>query len=148
MSNTAVEGLTTTVKGRVVNRGDAEYDEARALYNAMIDKHPAAIAYCVDESDVAAAIGFARSRGLPLAVRCGGHNGAGSASVDDGLVIDLSAMNAIDVDPAARIAARARRCEARSSSTLRRTSTGSRSRPGSSRRRASAGSRSAAVSAT
>ena len=104
MSNTAVEGLATTVKGRVVNRGDAEYDEARALYNAMIDKHPAAIAYCVDESDVAAAIGFARSRGLPLAVRCGGHNGAGSASVDDGVVIDLSAMNAIDVDSSSRVA--------------------------------------------
>jgi FAD/FMN-containing dehydrogenase len=102
MSNTAVGGLTEAVKGRVVNRGDAGYDEARALYNAMIDKQPAAIAYCVDDSDVAAAIGFARSRGLPLAVRCGGHNGAGSASVDDGVVIDLSPMNAIGVDPSSR----------------------------------------------
>ena len=103
MAISALEGLTATVKGRVVERGDSGYDDARALYNAMIDKHPAAIVYCVDEADVAAAIGFARERGLRLAVRCGGHNGAGLASVDDGLVIDLSAMNEITVDPGARM---------------------------------------------
>src|SRR5882757_10153497 len=103
MATSALEGLTTAVKGRVVERGDAGYDEARALYNAMIDKHPAAIAYCVDEADVVGAIGFARERGLRLAVRCGGHNGAGLASVDDGLVIDLSAMNDVTVDPAAKM---------------------------------------------
>ena len=68
----------------------------------MIDKHPAAIAYCVDEADVVAAIGFARERGLRIAVRCGGHNGAGLGSVDDGLIIDLSSMNDVTVDPAAR----------------------------------------------
>jgi len=87
----------------VVERGGSGYDEARALYNAMIDKHPAAIAYCVDDADVAAAIGFARERGLRLAVRCGGHNGAGLASVDDGLVIDLSSMNDVKVDASARM---------------------------------------------
>ena len=102
MAISALEGLTAAVKGRVVERGESGYDEARALYNAMIDKHPAAIAYCVDETDVAAAIGFARERGLRLAVRCGGHNGAGLASVDDGLVIDLSSMNDVTVDPSAR----------------------------------------------
>ena len=68
----------------------------------MIDKHPVAIAYCVDDADVAAAIGFARERGVRLAVRGGGHNGAGLGSVDDGLVIDLSSMNEVTVDPAAR----------------------------------------------
>ena len=102
MAISSVEGLGAAVKGRVVERGDAGYDEARALYNAMIDKHPAAVAYCVDEADVSAAIRFATERGLRIAVRCGGHNGAGLASVDDGLIIDLSAMNNVTVDPAAR----------------------------------------------
>jgi len=91
------------VRGRVVTSGDADYDESRSLFNAMIDKRPAAIAYCVDEQDVAAAIGFARERGLRLAVRGGGHNGGGLGSVDDGLVIDLSQMSEITVDPGARM---------------------------------------------
>jgi FAD/FMN-containing dehydrogenase len=98
------EGLSAAVKGRVVQRGDAGYDEARALYNAMIDKRPAAIAYCEDEADVSAAIGFARDRGLRIAVRSGGHNGGGLGSVDDGLVIDLSSMNEVTVDEQARLA--------------------------------------------
>ena len=99
----SVGGLSAVMKGRVVERGDAGYDEARALYNAMIDKRPAAIAYCVDETDVAAAVRFATSHGLPLAVRGGGHNGAGLGSVDDGLVVDLSEMHEIVVEPEARI---------------------------------------------
>jgi FAD/FMN-containing dehydrogenase len=103
MSSTAVEGLTAAVRGRVVERGAPDYDEARALYNGMIDKHPAAVAYCVDEQDVAATIAFARERGLRIAVRGGGHNGAGLGSVDDGLVLDLSAMNEVAVDPSARM---------------------------------------------
>jgi FAD/FMN-containing dehydrogenase len=95
--------LGAALKGRLVERGDAGYDEARALYNAMIDKRPAAIAYCADETDVSEAIRFARKEGLPLAVRCGGHNGAGFGSVDDGLVIDLSPMKAITVEPRAQV---------------------------------------------
>ena len=79
----SVRGL----KGRIVERGDPDYDEARALYNAMIDKRPAAIAYCVDEEDVAAAVRFGVSEGLPIAVRCGGHNGGGLGSVDDSYFI-------------------------------------------------------------
>jgi hypothetical protein len=103
MASSTVAGLAGTLRGRVVERGDADYDEARALFNAMIDKRPAAIAYCLDEQDVASAIGFARERGLRVAVRGGGHNGGGLGSVDDGLVIDLSPMAEIAVDRAARM---------------------------------------------
>jgi FAD/FMN-containing dehydrogenase len=98
-----VEGLSAAVRGRVVERGDAGYDEARALYNAMIDKRPAAIAYCVDEADVSAAIAYAKGHDLRIAVRSGGHNGGGLGSVDDGLVIDLSQMNTVTVDEQARL---------------------------------------------
>jgi FAD/FMN-containing dehydrogenase len=100
----SVEGLASAVKGRVVEAGAPDYDEARALYNAMIDKRPAAIAYCVDEEDVAAAVRYAKEHDLRIAVRCGGHNGAGLGSVDDGLVIDLSPMKQIVVDAPAKVA--------------------------------------------
>jgi FAD/FMN-containing dehydrogenase len=100
----SVEGLTGVVKGRVVEPGSGDYDESRALYNAMIDKRPAAIAYCADEADVAAAVVWGKERGLRIAVRGGGHNGGGLGSVDDGLVIDLSQLNAIEVDGAAKTA--------------------------------------------
>jgi FAD/FMN-containing dehydrogenase len=99
----SVSGLSAALKGRVVQAGDAGYDEARALYNAMIDKRPAAIAYCVDEADVGEAIRFARKEGLPIAIRSGGHNGGGLGSVDGGLVVDLSEMDEIVVEPRARV---------------------------------------------
>jgi hypothetical protein len=89
-------------KGRLIGPGDADYDEARALYNAMIDKRPALIARCADAGDVATAVGFARDHGLLLAVRGGGHNGAGLGSCDDGVVIDLSLLKDIEVDPGNR----------------------------------------------
>jgi FAD/FMN-containing dehydrogenase len=100
----SVEGLASTIKGRVVEAGATDYDESRALYNAMIDKRPAAIAYCTNEGDVAAALQYGIEHGLRIAVRGGGHNGGGLGSVDDGLVIDLSQMNAIEVDAGARTA--------------------------------------------
>ena len=98
MASSGVDGLSGVVRGRVVEQGSPGYDEARALYNAMIDKHPAGVVYCLDERDVAAAIRFARERGLRLAIRSGGHNGGGLGSVDEGLVLDLSPMNAVTVD--------------------------------------------------
>jgi FAD/FMN-containing dehydrogenase len=100
----SVEGLASALKGRVVESGAPDYDESRALFNAMIDKRPAAIAYCVDDADVVAALRYGVDHGLRIAVRGGGHNGGGLGSVDDGLVIDLSQMNAIEVDPGAKMA--------------------------------------------
>ena len=100
----SVEGLASAVKGRVVEAGAPDYDEARALFNAMIDKRPAAIAYCVDEGDVAAALRYGTEHGLRIAVRGGGHNGGGLGSVDDGLLIDLSQMKEIEVDSSAKVA--------------------------------------------
>ena len=85
---------------RLVGPEDDRYDEARTLFNAMIDRRPALIAYCASRDDVAAAIRFAREHDLTIAVRGGGHNGGGLGSVDDGLVIDLSPLKAISVDPA------------------------------------------------
>jgi FAD/FMN-containing dehydrogenase len=84
---------------RLIGPDDPRYDEARALFNAMIDKRPALIARCATADDVAAVIRFAREHDLPLAVRGGGHNGGGLGSVDDGVVIDLSPMKNVSVDP-------------------------------------------------
>jgi FAD/FMN-containing dehydrogenase len=86
--------------GDLIGPDHARYDEARALFNAMIDKHPALIARVKNANDVAAVIRFAREHDLPLAIRAGGHNGGGLGSVDDGVVCDLSLLKAISVDPA------------------------------------------------
>lgn len=101
-SSTQAARQDLTLRGRLIARDDADYDEARAVYNAMIDKHPALIIRAADAGDVLQAIAFAREHDLPLAVRGGGHNGAGLGTVDDGVVIDLSPMKKIEVDPQAR----------------------------------------------
>ncbi len=98
----AIEQLVSSVRGDIVQPGDATYDEVRRIHNAMIDKCPALIARCVDVADVIAAVAFAREQRLPLAIRGGGHNGPGLGTVDDGLVLDLSPMKGIRVDPANR----------------------------------------------
>jgi FAD/FMN-containing dehydrogenase len=90
--------------GELVARGDTGYDEARALWNGAHDAHPALIARCLDADDVRHAIGFARSEGLEVAVRGGGHSIPGFSSVEGGLMIDLSLMKSIEVDPQARTA--------------------------------------------
>ncbi len=89
-------------RGRLIGPEDSDYDQARAVYNAMIDRRPGLIARAANVDDVAAAIGFAREHGLELAVRGGGHNGAGLGTVDHGVVIDLSLLKDITVDPDAR----------------------------------------------
>ena len=96
--------LRSRLRGDVITPDDARYDETRAVYNAMIDKRPAAIARCVNNEDVASTVDFARETGLDLAIRGGGHNGAGLGTVDSGIVIDLSQMNTVFVDAPARMA--------------------------------------------
>ncbi len=104
LQKSVIRTLTEKLDGRVIQPGDSDYDENRALWNAMVDKRPALIARCHSVADVTASVDLAREQGLPVAVRGGGHNVAGLASVDDGLMIDLSPMNAIHVDPSARTA--------------------------------------------
>ena len=101
---TSVDDLAAQLQGSVVRPDDANYDEARAVYNAMIDKRPALIVRAAGVDDVVAAVNFGREQGLDIAIRGGGHNGAGLASVDDGLVIDLRDMNSVEVDAENRIA--------------------------------------------
>jgi len=100
----AIEALRATFRGELIHPGSPAYDEARAVYNGMIDRRPALIARCVDAGDVITAVNYAREHDLPLAVRGGGHHGAGLGVCDDGLVIDLSLMKGVRVDPEARTA--------------------------------------------
>jgi FAD/FMN-containing dehydrogenase len=90
--------------GQMVDPGHPDYEEARRVWSGSIDRHPAAVARCSDSEDVAAAITAARALGLPLAVRGGGHSMAGHSTCDGGIVVDLSPMRAVSVDPVARLA--------------------------------------------
>jgi FAD/FMN-containing dehydrogenase len=89
-------------RGQLISAGDAGYDAARAVWNGAIDRRPRLIARCIGPADVVAAVRFAREHDLEIAIRGGGHNVAGTAVCDDGIVIDLSAMRAVRVDPADR----------------------------------------------
>jgi FAD/FMN-containing dehydrogenase len=104
LSPRAIDRLREALHGAVVTPGDPAYDEARHVWNAHIDKYPAAIARCVSESDVVRAVEFARAQDLIVAVRGGGHNVAGYATCDAGLVIDLSSMKGLHVDAVRRTA--------------------------------------------
>jgi FAD/FMN-containing dehydrogenase len=99
-----VEKLAARVRGQVLQPGDDGYDGARRVWNAMIDRHPALIVRCVGAADVLDAVAFARAHDLVVAVRGGGHNVAGNATCDGGMVIDLSPMKSLRVDPARRVA--------------------------------------------
>ena len=137
--------LAANLRGDLLTANSAEYDDTRAVYNAMIDKKPSAIAMCVDAADVQTCVNFARDNDLPLAIRSGGHNAGGLGSVDDGLVVDLSKMRGIRVDPRPRPCA-FRPAAVGAMSTTPRTRTAWRFRPGSSRPPAAAASPWAAVS--
>ena len=99
-----VEEFRRRLSGAIVRPGDPEYDTARAVWNGMIDRRPAIIAYCANVNDAIQSIAFARETGILASVRSGGHNIAGSSLCDGGLVIDLSRMNKVTVDPENRIA--------------------------------------------
>jgi len=98
LTNGQFNELKGAIRGDILQAGDAGYDAARTVWNAMIDRHPAIIVRCAGTADVRAALDYARKHGLPLAVRGGGHNIAGSALCEDGLVIDLSGMRSVQVD--------------------------------------------------
>ncbi|WP_254769176.1 FAD-binding oxidoreductase [Salinilacihabitans rarus] len=100
----AVDGLCDRLRGEVILPVDAAYDERRRVWNGTIDRYPALIAACRGTADVVDAVAFAREHDLPLSVRGGGHNVSGSAVFDGGLVVDLSAMRGVRVDPRARTA--------------------------------------------
>lgn len=104
MSGMTIEHLRERAHGTVTEPGDDGYDEARVVYNAMIDRRPRVVVQCTDAGDVMAAVDFARENGLDLAVRGGGHSVPGFGTVDDGVVADLSGMRGVRVDSAARTA--------------------------------------------
>ncbi len=99
-----ISGLRAAMRGQVISREDPGYNEARRVFNAMIDRHPAVIARCAGAADVIACVKFAREHDLLVSVRSGGHGVAGLAVCDDGVVIDLSRMKTIRIDPQRRVA--------------------------------------------
>jgi FAD/FMN-containing dehydrogenase len=99
VTTNAIDGFRASLRGQLLQPSDAGYDEARTVWNGMIDRHPAIIVRCAGVADVLAAVAFARKQDLRLAVRGGGHNIAGSALCDDGLVVDLSHMRSVRIDP-------------------------------------------------
>ena len=100
MSGQSIDQLRSSFRGELIQAGDAGYESARKVYNGMIDKRPRLIARCADVADVMAAVRFGAGNGMLTAIRGGGHNGAGLGTCDEGLVIDLSPMKGIRVDPA------------------------------------------------
>ena len=104
LGSDTVADFRQTLRGNVCLPQEAGYDEARTIWNAMIDRHPGAVVRCTGAADIVAAVRFAREHGLLLAVRGGGHNIAGNAVCEGGLLIDLSLMRSVRVDPASRTA--------------------------------------------
>jgi FAD/FMN-containing dehydrogenase len=104
VSNAPIRQLRSAIRGSVIAPGDPEYDAARTLFYTALDRRPAAITRPVDAADVARVVSFARETGTRLAIRSGGHSIAGHGVVDDGLVLDLSAMRGLEIDPVGRTA--------------------------------------------
>ena len=104
VSESRIGKLASGLRGRIIRPGDGDYEDARHVWNAIIDRHPTLIVRPTVAADVVAAVNFARDNALLVSVRSGGHNVAGNAVCDGGMVIDFSAMKAISVDPQARTA--------------------------------------------
>ena len=98
ISKEKIENLKSKVKGQIVLPSDSSYDEVRQIWNAMIDRRPALIVRCAEADDVPQAIAFARENGLEISIRGAGHNIAGNALCDNGVVIDFSTMKNVRVD--------------------------------------------------
>jgi hypothetical protein len=110
VSEQDLQSFQAEFKGDLILPGAPHYDQARAVWNGMIDRHPALIARCLSTEDVVAGVKLARRLGLPLAVRGGGHNVAGHAASEGGIVLDLSLLKQIEVDPERRRARVGGRC--------------------------------------
>jgi FAD/FMN-containing dehydrogenase len=102
LEEATVEEFAAGFRGELIRPEDDSYDEARMVYNGMIDKRPALIVRPTGSADVIDAVNLARENSLPLAVRCGGHSVAGKGVVDDGVLIDLSSLKGVRVDPGSR----------------------------------------------
>src|SRR5437870_3321389 len=104
LEDAAVQHFAAELRGKLLQPGDGEYDAARIVWNGMIDRRPALIARCAGAADVIAAVRFARTHGILVSVRGGGHNITGNAVCEGGLMIDLSPMKSVRVDPVGRTA--------------------------------------------
>lgn len=104
LEDSQIQKLKTALRGQLISPADTEYDSARKVFNAMIDRRPALVARCTGAADVIACVGFARENDLPISIRGGGHSIAGNAVCDEGLVIDFSRMKTMRVDPVRRVA--------------------------------------------
>ena len=104
MGAETIDRLSERVSGEVITPGDAGYEEARKVFNAMIDRRPSVVVRCTSTDDVVAAVNYARENELDLAVRGGGHSVPGFGTADDAVVVDLSGMTEVQVDPEAQTA--------------------------------------------
>ncbi len=104
IESAAIDGLRSALRGKLYQQSDAGYDQARTVWNAMIDRKPALIVQPMGVADIQAAVNFAREHNLLIAIKGGGHNIAGSAVCDDGLMLDLSSMRSVRIDPHAKVA--------------------------------------------
>ena len=104
VDSAVTEQLKASLRGTLLSPGDAGYDQSRTVWNAMIDRRPALVVRCAGVADIQQAVAFARQHGILTAVKGGGHNIAGNAVCEGGLLIDLSGMRSVRVDPQARVA--------------------------------------------